>query len=443
MGASSAGQGFEDRYELQEELGAGSFGQVRAAISIKRSPASTQKAVKFPSTQHRRDSWGVDEEVLRAAKQEAKLWRKIGKHPHCIELLRTFSEGGVFMMVAEKADASLTERLREVRNLPQEGLLRIARDMISGVAHCHKRRVVHRDIKLDNFLICGAAGAVKLCDFGLSARMPRGGGLLYGTHGTAPYMSVEMILNRGHDTSADMWSFGVNLYVLLYGEFPYKPKTPSSAAMKQAVVTGVPLPTFRDRGGADRRELQRPQQLVSLTKRMLERHPSCRCSAADALSTLSPAAPSVGLFSLPAPPPSLPRSPRGPRAGAAPATALARREALWAGAVCALVGSGWKGRTPSIVKARRWGHGAIQAIRIVGVMCKRHISTEVLPRSLCFRSVSLHAAQPQSYRIAAMRTACKLADIVPRGSLLAAPCRTFFLFSSFCSKRVRSCASLL
>lgn len=295
--ASSAGQGFEDRYKLQEELGTGSFGQVRAAVSIKGTASSTQKAVKIIDLTGGRESRCTDMQVLRAAQQEAKLWRKIGKHPHCIELLRTFSEGGAFMMVAERADASVMERVREVRDLPEEGVLRIAREMLSGVAHCHRRRIVHRDIKLENFLICGAAGTVKLCDFGLSARMPRGGGLLYGTHGTAPYMSVEMILNKGHDTSTDMWSLGVNWYVILYGDFPYRPTTASSAAMKQAVVTGLPVPSFQARGAAARREVWRPQRLVSLTKRMMERNPSCRCSAADALSTLSPGAPSSRFFS--------------------------------------------------------------------------------------------------------------------------------------------------
>jgi len=300
MGAASAsfaGQGFDDRYTLQEELGAGTFGQVRAAISIKGTAASTQKAVKIIDVNGGRGSQGTDMQVLRAAQQEAKLWRKIGKHPHCIELLRTFSEGGVFLMVAEKADACLMERVRDVRDLPEEGLLRIAREMLSGVARCHKCRVVHRDIKMENFLICGAAETVKLCDFGLSARMPRRGGLLYGSHGTAPYMSVEMIQNRGHDTSTDMWSLGVNWYVILYSEFPYRPMTHSSAAMKHAVVLGFPLPSFQGRGSAGRRELWRPQRLVSLTKRMLERSPASRCSAADALSTLSPGASSSGFFS--------------------------------------------------------------------------------------------------------------------------------------------------
>jgi serine/threonine protein kinase len=292
--ASSAGQGFDDRYKLQEELGTGSFGQVRAAVSIRETAASTQKAVKIIDLSHGRGC--ADTQMLRAAKQEAKLWGKIGKHPNCIELLRTFVEGGVFMMVAEKADACVMERMREVRHLPEEGLLRIAREMLSGVAHCHKRRIVHRDIKLENFLICGAAGTVKLCDFGLSARMPRGGGLLYGTHGTAPYMSVEMILNKGHDTSTDVWSLGVSWYVVLYGDFPYRPKVPSSAAMKQAVVSGFPLPSFEGRGSASRRGPWRPQRLVSLTKRMMERGPASRCSAADALSALSPGAPNSGFF---------------------------------------------------------------------------------------------------------------------------------------------------
>jgi serine/threonine protein kinase len=38
---------------------------------------------------------------------------------------------------------------------------------VYGLAHCHCRSVLHRDIKLDNILLDGESG-VKICDFGVS-----------------------------------------------------------------------------------------------------------------------------------------------------------------------------------------------------------------------------------------------------------------------------------
>ena len=38
--------------------------------------------------------------------------------------------------------------------------------------------------------------------------------------GTPEYVAPEVILNKGHDISADYWSLGVLMYELLTGESP-------------------------------------------------------------------------------------------------------------------------------------------------------------------------------------------------------------------------------
>jgi serine/threonine protein kinase len=45
----------------------------------------------------------------------------------------------------------------------------LMRTVLATIAHCHKRGVIHRDLKLENFLYGGPDGKLlKLCDFGLS-----------------------------------------------------------------------------------------------------------------------------------------------------------------------------------------------------------------------------------------------------------------------------------
>jgi 5'-AMP-activated protein kinase catalytic alpha subunit len=39
--------------------------------------------------------------------------------------------------------------------------------IVHGIAHCHCRSVLHRDIKLDNILM-DSDGNIKICDFGVS-----------------------------------------------------------------------------------------------------------------------------------------------------------------------------------------------------------------------------------------------------------------------------------
>lgn len=50
------------------------------------------------------------------------------------------------------------------------------RGMLAGIGACHSAGVAHRDIKADNFLVaasspCMADFTIKLCDFGLAARV--------------------------------------------------------------------------------------------------------------------------------------------------------------------------------------------------------------------------------------------------------------------------------
>ena len=44
---------------------------------------------------------------------------------------------------------------------------------MNGIAHCHNKKIIHRDIKLENILL-DAKGHVKICDFGVSKIVKQG-----------------------------------------------------------------------------------------------------------------------------------------------------------------------------------------------------------------------------------------------------------------------------
>ena len=50
--------------------------------------------------------------------------------------------------------------------------------------------------------------------------------------GTPEYVAPEVILNKGHDISADYWSLGVLMYELLTGNFICKVKMVSMNILK-------------------------------------------------------------------------------------------------------------------------------------------------------------------------------------------------------------------
>lgn len=72
------------------------------------------------------------------------------------------------MMVMEYAGGGdLYHLVKKNKNLTEDETKYIFQKIVHGVAHCHCRSVLHRDIKLDNILLDGEGG-VKICDFGVS-----------------------------------------------------------------------------------------------------------------------------------------------------------------------------------------------------------------------------------------------------------------------------------
>ncbi|CAO2608042.1 Sperm motility kinase 2A [Lemmus lemmus] len=118
--------------------------------------------------------------------------------------------------------------LSEFGYLQEQEARPIFRQVVSAVHYLHQRRIVHRDIKLENILI-DREGKVKLCDFGLAIQVAEGqmlkkvcGSLLY----MAPEILAKILASKPYDGLAvDMWSLGVVLYVLVTGQFPYTEDT--------------------------------------------------------------------------------------------------------------------------------------------------------------------------------------------------------------------------
>jgi len=138
--------------------------------------------------------------------------------------------------------------------------------MMHAGGYLHSRRIVHRDLKTENFLLLGQAGTpeenvLKLCDFGtavlLSDRMPRS----MDNIGTLSYTAPEVYFSKGADCPADCWSLGVVLYVLLTGTNPFR--VPGNNA-KEDTIRRIRQGNFDQR--------RSPWQRLSLAAQDLVKH---------------------------------------------------------------------------------------------------------------------------------------------------------------------------
>lgn len=105
---------------------------------------------------------------------------------------------------------------------------KILKDVVNGVEYLHKNHIIHRDLKLTNYMI-GSDGKVKLADFGLSTILNHDDEKRYTICGTPAYTSPELLqdINKGHSYEVDVWAIGVSAFTMLTGHHPFEGKKKS------------------------------------------------------------------------------------------------------------------------------------------------------------------------------------------------------------------------
>lgn len=294
------GRSFHAEFVLVGKLGKGAFAQVyEVKKAEQRDPRDTSTlAVKIMdlrvdrNTQPHSELEEVDSKRKAAAEKEAQILRAVSQLPNCLTMIDFLIEGCFSYMVTERCDRTLLQSLEQIPLLNEHTLKPILREMFEALVGIHRLQVVHRDVKPDNFLVSSRGAAlergeigIKLCDFGLAAEAPpNGGNTLTGVYGTPPYMSPEMLACRGYGKGLDVWSLGVIAYVLLLGQFPYKPAEQTGKAMKAAIKAGVPAPSFRPRASSSG-PVEISDSAIQTLRALLERQPDNRLSAEAALHT--------------------------------------------------------------------------------------------------------------------------------------------------------------
>ncbi|KAE9600238.1 putative protein-serine/threonine kinase CMGC-CDK-CDK7 family [Lupinus albus] len=147
-----------DRYLKREVLGEGTYGVVYKAIDTQTGQTVAIKKIRLGKHKE-----GVNFTALR----EIKLLKEL-KYPHIIQLIDSFPHKANLHLVFEFMETDLEAVIRDRNIFLSPGDIKSYIQMtLNGLMFCHKKWVLHRDMKPNNLLI-GSNGQLKLADFGLA-----------------------------------------------------------------------------------------------------------------------------------------------------------------------------------------------------------------------------------------------------------------------------------
>lgn len=142
-----------------------------------------------------------------------------------VKLFKTFKDRKYLYMLMESClGGELWTILRDKGHFDDSTTRFYTACVVEAFDYLHSRNIIYRDLKPENLLL-DVNGYVKLVDFGFAKKLQQGR-KTWTFCGTPEYVAPEVILNRGHDISADYWSLGVLMFELLTGTPPFTGSDP-------------------------------------------------------------------------------------------------------------------------------------------------------------------------------------------------------------------------
>jgi len=254
-------------FEIIEEIGRGAMGVVFKARQISMDRIVALKFLPKALAQNEKRV----QRFVREAHAAGKL-----SHPNLVAVHDVGQIDGLHYISMEFIDGTTTyKELKEQGPYKEEQVIEIGLQVAAALKEAHEHKILHRDIKPDNFLIDKTA-RVRVADLGL-ARFEREGGeeghlTQDGTAlGTPHYMSPEQARGTEVDARCDLYCLGASLYFLASGKTLFDGPTAASILVK--VISDAPRPL------KDVAEVS--PGLSAVVDKLLQKDPAKRFQTAD------------------------------------------------------------------------------------------------------------------------------------------------------------------
>lgn len=205
-----------ETYEFLRVLGSGQYGKAHAAKN-----KTTGQHVAVKTINKSRFRFADRRYQFDAMRNEIAITRALN-HPNIISLFEVYENETDLHLVMELCQGGeLFDRIKAKKQYSELEAQGVLRQIASALVCLHQNKIAHCDLKPDNFLFDGSGddAKVKIIDFGM-ARALRRREYLKHLRGTPYYIAPE-VLEGQYSEHCDMWSFGVVMFVMLFGFPPF------------------------------------------------------------------------------------------------------------------------------------------------------------------------------------------------------------------------------
>lgn len=222
----------ESSFEILKLLGKGYFGRV---FLVEKKDTKDLYALKVISKLD-----VIKRKFFDSLVNEKKIMEAID-HPFVIKLNYCFaSPSYVFFAMKFKQGGEIYHHLRKKIRFSEDEARFYICQILLGLEYLHSQNIVYRDMKPENILL-DEDGNSCLADFGIS-KFLEGGQTTKSFVGTPEYVAPEVVLQKGHNKSVDIWCFGTLLFEFVYGLPPFYNKN-QNVMLNHVVKSEVSFPT--------------------------------------------------------------------------------------------------------------------------------------------------------------------------------------------------------
>ena len=254
-----------DGFEIEQMIGQGGMGIVYKGFDTELNRPIAIKVL----ADHLASSGVARQRFAREARAAAAVI-----HPNVVPIHSVNSTAKrPYIVMTLVSGRSLQAHISEHGPMNVKDIVRIGKQIASGLAAAHREGLVHRDIKPANILLEKDVSRVMITDFGLAraaddVAITQTGWLA----GTPHYMSPEQSTGLEVDARSDLFSLGSVLYFMCTGREPFRADIPVAVLQKIAAQEPVPIRAINS---------DVTQTLANLIDRLLSKKPDQRFQSAE------------------------------------------------------------------------------------------------------------------------------------------------------------------